>query len=784
MDEKKPPNISGPEKPRRIVRLKVRSSESKTFDLQACSAGAPATQTPPKDGSNEIPEQCGTRGSVIPRKEDNMAGQTTVISRHVCNDTDNNASPTMNDIHENCSHAGEEEIDAELDRLYDEESALAAKRKSPFWNQVTDEAREKEIKQCVANLRARKRLVSEDAIHRARVASQDIMPLSINDFSQTARGGNKSSSKAKKAQHRKRNATEGSSVGSGLNPGLAPHHKKPRVSKTATKSAKMTADILGKMNFEQLNGTQSRQVDKNSMEVLPPVKAAPAHTVEHLKKIEEAALQKPGVDEDAVRNHVRALGLMAQILTRLVSPSESKDDKKTVGSYKWSISGMAYPIHHHQLVAAGKMVVIEMDKAGLQSGLLFDHMGYGKTIETLALVVANPPLDKTSKNTGSWPTLVVCPKSARLQWAQQAKEHCPRLKVVLWEPELESETEEVFGADVLVASYTQVLSAYKKSKTPAGGKAKRKPIKSALFKAKFHRLVLDEIHEIRSLASQTFTACMKLSARHYWGLTGTPTPNNITELLAYLQFIRHDKITSRTKFREAFIGGKEGKLSMEERNLSLNRHLGPHMIRRTPNHCFLGTTLVELPNSHANIREVVLGEEENVIYRSICDIIIVYITKKADRRATEKEPKHAAKQTKIQVDGQKDDREDSQPDDQEDEPKKLGWTLLNETALRLRQCVASPLLLETVVKDGLWTRQEIMDMKEKARGLGCDETPFIDMFERWINELENVRYRQDTNQQEIAKAQELLSQNTCPLCSKTIHQQDEPHQAAVSPTSS
>lgn len=705
MDEEQPPHIGGLDKPRHIIRLKARSSESKKLATQDCLASAYSMLTPP---IKEEPAQCDLQNTVVLKKE---------FSQHV------------------------DDVQAKLTSASDED------------------------------------------ISRARFASQDIMPFFVNDFPQTAKGRNKSSSKAKKARHGKRKATEGSSAGSGLEPGLAPDHKKPRVSKTATKSAKTTADILGKMNFEQLNGTQNRQSDKKFLEDLPPVETAPAHTVKYLKKIEEAALQKPGVDEDEVRSHVRALGVMTRTLTGLLSPSESEDDEKTIGSYKWSITGMAHPVYHHQLVGAATMVAIEKDKTGLQSGLLFDHMGYGKTIETLALVVANPPLDKTSKSTGSWPTLVVCPKSARLQWKQQTKEHCPRLKVALWETEPETETEEAFGADVLIASYTQVLSEYKKSTTPAGGKAKRKPIKSALFKAKFHRLVLDEIHEIKSLASQRFTACMDLSARHYWGLTGTPTPNNITELLAYLQFIRHREITSRKEFNEAFIGGKgcgTGKLSMNERNLSLNRHLGPHMIRRTPNHCFLGTALVELPNSHANIREVVLGEEENLIYRSICDIIKAYITEKAARRAAEKAAKHAAKQTNNQADDQKDD----QPDDQEDKSKALGWTLLNETALRLRQCVASPLLLETVVKDGLWTHQEITDMKAKACGLGCDETPFIDMIERWINEPKNVHYRQHMNQQEIAKAQELLSQNTCPICSKTIYQQEEPHQAAVSSTSS
>lgn len=58
---------------------------------------------------------------------------------------------------------------------------------------------------------------------------------------------------------------------------------------------------------------------------------------------------------------------------------------------KWLITGMKSLLYHHQLLGAQWMVQRELSSQAPHGGLLADSMGLGKTVQTLACMIGNPP---------------------------------------------------------------------------------------------------------------------------------------------------------------------------------------------------------------------------------------------------------------------------------------------------------------------------------------------------------------------------------------------------------
>lgn len=58
---------------------------------------------------------------------------------------------------------------------------------------------------------------------------------------------------------------------------------------------------------------------------------------------------------------------------------------------KWLIKGMKSTLYHHQLLGAQWMLQRELSSQPPNGGLLADSMGLGKTVQTLACMIGNPP---------------------------------------------------------------------------------------------------------------------------------------------------------------------------------------------------------------------------------------------------------------------------------------------------------------------------------------------------------------------------------------------------------
>ena len=78
--------------------------------------------------------------------------------------------------------------------------------------------------------------------------------------------------------------------------------------------------------------------------------------------------------------------------------------------------------YHHQLLGADWMLSRELGEVGPFGGLLADAMGLGKTLQTLATMVGNPP-SKEDIKAKTKATLIVLPASAIKQWMDEIEIH-------------------------------------------------------------------------------------------------------------------------------------------------------------------------------------------------------------------------------------------------------------------------------------------------------------------------------------------------------------------------
>ncbi|KAG0038481.1 DNA repair protein rad16 [Podila clonocystis] len=166
-----------------------------------------------------------------------------------------------------------------------------------------------------------------------------------------------------------------------------------------------------------------------------------------------------------------------------------------------------------------------------QGGILADEMGMGKTIQMISLLLTEP----------GKPNLIVAPTVAIVQWKNEINDHAPSLKVLIFHgPKRTELMSELTKQDVVLTTYSILESAYRKQKY--GFKRQGMTVKedSLLHRIKWHRVILDEAHNIKERSCNTARSAFELKSDRKWSLSGTPMQNRVGELYSLIRFMQAD----------------------------------------------------------------------------------------------------------------------------------------------------------------------------------------------------------------------------------------------------
>ena len=178
--------------------------------------------------------------------------------------------------------------------------------------------------------------------------------------------------------------------------------------------------------------------------------------------------------------------------------------------------------------------MMKQEKSQWKGGLLGDEMGMGKTIQAVSLIMSDYPAGN--------PTLVVVPPVALMQWQNEIEQYTHgKLKVLVYHntnPKVKTlKLKDLRVYDVIMISYSGLESIYRKESK--GWKRDDGLVKenSKIHAIYYHRLILDEAHNIKTRTTSVAKACFALQADYKWCLSGTPVQNRIGEFFSLLRFL-------------------------------------------------------------------------------------------------------------------------------------------------------------------------------------------------------------------------------------------------------
>ena len=263
-----------------------------------------------------------------------------------------------------------------------------------------------------------------------------------------------------------------------------------------------------------------------------------------------------------------------------------------------------------------------------KGGFMCLDMGLGKTVCTLALILAQPEspaaeaavkADIAASGLGlhhSSATLVVCAVSLVGQWIAEAKSKLSddsSLRIHMYHG-----TGRDKNTARLARDYDLVVTTYETMGSDFGkDNAKHNPHKlfPPLGAIHWHRVILDESHSIGSPGVNKSLACLRLHASRRWCVTGTPCGNSIGELQGQLAFLRAHPWTENGFFssQASHVFGNTGNRYGGSPDLLLYT-LRRLMVRHTKTQTLGGKAVLELPPKTEVTIPVELTAEERKVY--------------------------------------------------------------------------------------------------------------------------------------------------------------------------
>ncbi|KAF4995234.1 hypothetical protein FGRMN_5265 [Fusarium graminum] len=181
----------------------------------------------------------------------------------------------------------------------------------------------------------------------------------------------------------------------------------------------------------------------------------------------------------------------------------------------------------------------------LPGGILADEMGLGKTLTTIALIcwyLDARDIGKITVPRQRSATLVIVTKSILLGWEAQIDRHTVDGAIKYFTYHGSARKDQI----AKLPEYDVILTTYETLRQDFASKDQRQ----TLYSHKWHRIVLDEAHRIRSRSSQTHLATIAISrlSEARWCLTGTPIHNSLDNYGALLSFLQVPILNEKKEF--------------------------------------------------------------------------------------------------------------------------------------------------------------------------------------------------------------------------------------------
>lgn len=194
----------------------------------------------------------------------------------------------------------------------------------------------------------------------------------------------------------------------------------------------------------------------------------------------------------------------------------------------------------------------------LKGGILADDTGSGKTITCLALIHSFPFDEERARwRAGhtkiclpfcvpSRATCIICPSNLHAQWIREAERCNPNFRIVglsCIRDHAKYSWKDLILADIVIVTCQFFTNAnYEKrcSYGPLNEEIRdslEEKGRTRLQSIHFHRIIFDEIHELKNEMVKMQERLKKLSADSYWGVTGTPKFDSEGEIVGTLQYI-------------------------------------------------------------------------------------------------------------------------------------------------------------------------------------------------------------------------------------------------------
>lgn len=177
---------------------------------------------------------------------------------------------------------------------------------------------------------------------------------------------------------------------------------------------------------------------------------------------------------------------------------------------------------------------------------------------------------------------------------------------------------------------------------------KKKPI-GALFKAHFHRVILDEAHIIKNKATKASLACAALASTYRWCLTGkhtrsanppwtrtgisnlflthirihmlmvigTPIQNNVSELYSLIRFLRIRPYCDWDEFRNKISNPMKKQGQYGTAMQRVQALLKAVCLRRTKTCTVDGKPILNLPDRNVEIVHAPFSHDESAFYHAL-----------------------------------------------------------------------------------------------------------------------------------------------------------------------